>query len=271
VIVQSSLYRSNGHGGGPLAGDVTKVYVLTTGTGLCRSDWPQFQRDARRTGAWRGGHDAWIPFSCPAAFVRRSTRDFLGRSPDATGTTYWTSRLHKGTGADRDPLVHRIQRVRSGGLAGGARLPGRARHLPAHRRGGDRRRRRRHRQGATAAEIADGFAADPGLDQHRRAVRRRGVPQRLQARPSTAELPRRGGAPGSGHDPRRSSRAATPNRPPARLAWRRGDRGDGVPRDAGPLARPGGWSYWVPRPGPPAPTHSSPASSAPSEYARRVL
>ena len=97
VIVQSSLYRSNGHGGGPLAGDVTKVYVLTTGKGLCRSDWPQFHRDARRTGVWRGGHDAWIPFTCPAQFVAQQYDDFLGRSPDANGVTYWTSRLHNGT------------------------------------------------------------------------------------------------------------------------------------------------------------------------------
>ncbi len=97
VIVQSSVYRSNGHGGNPRAGDVTKVYVLTTGHGLCRSDWPQFHRDAGRTGVWRGGHDAWIPFNCPASFVRQQYRDFLDRTPDAAGTTYWTSRLHKGT------------------------------------------------------------------------------------------------------------------------------------------------------------------------------
>jgi hypothetical protein len=97
TIVQSSLYRSGGHGGGPLPGDVTKVYVLSTGTGLCRADWPQFRRDARRTGAWRGAHDAWIPFTCPAAFVRQQYLDFLDRTPDASGTAYWTSRMHAGT------------------------------------------------------------------------------------------------------------------------------------------------------------------------------
>jgi hypothetical protein len=96
VIAQSSVFRSNGHGGNPTAGDVTKVYLLTTGRGLCRNDWPQFHRDAERTGIWKGGHDAWIPFDCPASFVRQQYSDFLSRTPDAAGTTYWTSRLHKG-------------------------------------------------------------------------------------------------------------------------------------------------------------------------------
>jgi hypothetical protein len=96
VLVQSSIYRSNGHGGGPAAGDVTKVYVLTTGTGLCRSDWPQFHRDAARTGIYRAAHLAWTPFDCPADFVAQQYADFLKRRPDASGTTYWTSRLHKG-------------------------------------------------------------------------------------------------------------------------------------------------------------------------------
>ncbi len=97
TIVQSSTYRSNGHGGGLLAGDVTKVYVFTTGQGLCRADWPQFHRDARRTGTYKAVHDSWIPFDCPAAFVQRQYQDFLGRTPDESGTAYWTSRLHNGT------------------------------------------------------------------------------------------------------------------------------------------------------------------------------
>ena len=97
LIVHNSLFRSNGHGGNPAAGDVTKTYVLTTGQRLCRNDWPQFHRDAVHTGTWRGAHDAWIPFDCPADFVAQQYLDFLNRIPDAPGTTYWTSRLHKGT------------------------------------------------------------------------------------------------------------------------------------------------------------------------------
>jgi hypothetical protein len=94
LIVQSSLYRSNGHGGGPAAGDVTKVYVLTTGKGLCRADWPAFHRDPARTGIFRATYLNWAPFDCPAAFVAQQYADFLKRSPDASGSAYWTSRLH---------------------------------------------------------------------------------------------------------------------------------------------------------------------------------
>ena len=97
VIAQSTVYRVNGHGGGMAAGDLTRVYLLTTGKGLCRADWPQFHRDAKRSGRYQAEHDAWIPFTCPASFVRQQYDDFLGRAPDASGTTFWTSRLHNGT------------------------------------------------------------------------------------------------------------------------------------------------------------------------------
>lgn len=97
TIIQSSIYRVNGHSGGALAGDVTKVYMFTTGRSLCRADWPQFHRDARRSGHYRSAHDAWTPFDCPADFVRQQYDDFLGRSADTSGTTYWTSRLHNAT------------------------------------------------------------------------------------------------------------------------------------------------------------------------------
>jgi len=97
VIVQQSIYRVNGHGGNPAAGDISKVYVLTTNKGLCRNDWPQFHANAARTGVFSASYNQWAPFTCPADFVRQQYQDFLNRTPDAAGTTYWTSRLHKGT------------------------------------------------------------------------------------------------------------------------------------------------------------------------------
>lgn len=97
VIVVPTVFRTSGSDWFGTSGDVTKVYLLTTGVGLCRNDWPQFHRDGRRSGVWKGGHDAWIPFDCPAAFVQQQYRDFLNRAPDSAGTTYWTSRLHAGT------------------------------------------------------------------------------------------------------------------------------------------------------------------------------
>ncbi|MCU1358112.1 MAG: repeat-containing protein [Acidimicrobiales bacterium] len=97
VIAQSTVYRVNGHGGVMAPGDLTRVYLFATGNSLCRADWPQFHRDARRSGRYQPEHDAWIPFNCPASFVRQQYTDFLGRSADVAGTTFWTSRLHNGT------------------------------------------------------------------------------------------------------------------------------------------------------------------------------
>jgi hypothetical protein len=189
IIVQSSLYRSNGHGGGPLAGDVTKVYVLTTGTGLCRADWPQFHRDARRTGTWRGAHDSWIPFDCPAAFVRQQYEDFLGRTPDASGTTYWTSRLHNGTSGsglirsfigsnEFGRVVSPV--VRSYLAVHGTFPPTKAivdEGVAAYR------------QGETAAELADAYAADPDVDALTDAQFVTAVYRNVYKRdPSSAEL-----------------------------------------------------------------------------------
>ena len=160
VIVHNSVYRSNGHGGNPAAGDVTKTYVLTTGRGLCRNDWPQFHRDAARTGSWRGGHDAWIPFDCPDSFVRQQYQDFLNRTPDASGTTYWTSRLHKGTtgssvirsfigsnefGKVVSPVVRSYLSIHGTYPPTAATITDGVAAL---------------RQGQTAAQIADGFARD---------------------------------------------------------------------------------------------------------------
>lgn len=165
IIVQSSVYRSNGHGGGPAAGDVTKTYVLTTGRGLCRADWPQFHRDARRTGTWRGAHDAWLPFDCPASFVRQQYADFLGRAPDDAGVSYWTTRLHTGTtgssvirsfiGSDEfGRVVSPV--VRSYLAVHGTFPPTKAlvdRGVGAYR------------QGETAADLADTYASDPAIYQ----------------------------------------------------------------------------------------------------------
>jgi hypothetical protein len=165
TIVQASVYRSNGHGGTPIAGDATKVFVLTTGKGLCRNDWPQFHRDPARTGIWRGGHDSWLPFTCPTDFVRQQYLDFLGRTPDATGTTYWTSRIHKGaTGSsvirsfigsnEFGTVVSPV--VRSYLATHGTYPPTAATVTDAVAR---------LRRGASAASIADTFAADPQIAQ----------------------------------------------------------------------------------------------------------
>lgn len=97
VIAQNTVYRTGDHSGAARAGDVTRTYLFTTGNSLCRADWPQFHRDAARSGRYQAEQDAWIPFTCPASFVRQQYADFLGRSPDASGTTFWTSRLHNGT------------------------------------------------------------------------------------------------------------------------------------------------------------------------------
>jgi len=163
IIAQNTVFRSNGHGGNPVAGDVTKTYVLTTGHGLCRNDWPQFHRDAGRTGVWRGGHDAWIPFDCPATFVRQQYEDFLNRTPDATGTTYWTSRLHKGTtgssvirsfigsnefGKVVSPVVRSYLSIHGTYPPTAATITDGVAAL---------------RRGATPAQIADQFAQDPKI------------------------------------------------------------------------------------------------------------
>ncbi|MEZ5140032.1 MAG: hypothetical protein R2711_15075 [Acidimicrobiales bacterium] len=87
------MYRSNGHGGGVLAGDVTKTYVLTTDHGLPQRLAPVPPQ--RRTGTWRRPR-SWIPFDCPADFIRQQVRT-SSAAPDASSTTYWTSRLHNGT------------------------------------------------------------------------------------------------------------------------------------------------------------------------------
>ncbi len=96
VIAQASILRAGTHGGGVIAGDITRTYLFTTNTGLCRADWPTFKRDARRTGRYSAQHDAWTPFSCPADFVAQQYDDFLGRPLDTAGSAYWTGRLHSG-------------------------------------------------------------------------------------------------------------------------------------------------------------------------------
>jgi hypothetical protein len=163
LVVQSSLFRSNGHGGVPAAGDVTKVFVLTTGHSLCRNDWPQFHRDAARSGVWQPGHDAWIPFACPADFVRRQYRDFLGRSPDPSGTSYWTSRMHQGTSGSAlirsflasnefgnavSPVVRSYLAVHGTFPPTAATVTDAVADL---------------RQGTSPAKIADTFASDPAI------------------------------------------------------------------------------------------------------------
>jgi hypothetical protein len=163
VIVQQSIFRVNGHGGNPAAGDISKVYVFTTNKGLCRNDWPQFHGNAARTGVPNTTHGQWIPFTCPADFVRQQYRDFLNRTPDAAGTTYWTSRLHKGTtgsslirsfiasnefGKVVSPVVRSYLAIHGTYPPTAATVTDAVAQL---------------RQGTTPAQIADQFARDPEI------------------------------------------------------------------------------------------------------------
>jgi hypothetical protein len=153
----------NGHGGNPAAGDISKVYVFTTNKGLCRNDWPQFHGNAARTGVPNTTHGQWIPFTCPADFVRQQYRDFLNRTPDAAGTTYWTSRLHKGTtgsslirsfiasnefGKVVSPVVRSYLAIHGTYPPTAATVTDAVAQL---------------RQGTTPAQIADQFARDPEI------------------------------------------------------------------------------------------------------------
>jgi len=162
VIVQSSLYRS-GHGGNAAAGDPTKVFVLSTHKGLCRNDWPAFHRDARRTGVYAGSYGNWAPFDCPAQFVTQQYQDFLNRRPDAAGTTYWTSRLHNGTSGSSVIRSFIGSSEFAGSVAPVVRsfLATHGTHPPDAATVTDAVAA--FRQGETAAEIADTFAADPDI------------------------------------------------------------------------------------------------------------
>lgn len=271
IIVQSSLYRSDGHGGGPLAGDVTKVYVLTTGTGLCRADWPQFRRDARRTGTWRGGHDGWIPFECPAAFVRQQYQDILGRQPDAAGTSYWTSRLHVGTAGSTvirsligsNEFGRVVSPIVRGYLAIHGTFPPDAalvRHAVAA-----------YRQGTTAGAITQGFADAPAIEDLSDRAFVTAVYRNVYRRsPSTSELNADVALLGSGET--RGNLASSHAESTSGTAKLAGEVTVAMVY-LGMLGRspdPSGWSFWVPR----ARTSSTDSLvtgfQRSSEYARRV-
>jgi hypothetical protein len=85
LIAQASFFQQ-----------ATRVDVFTTNRRLCRADWPTFRHDSARTGRDRRIPGATTPFSCPADFLDRQYRDFLGRGIDAGGTTYWGQRLAQG-------------------------------------------------------------------------------------------------------------------------------------------------------------------------------
>jgi hypothetical protein len=271
VIVQSSIYRRDGHGGGAIAGDLTKVYVLTTGTGLCRADWPHFQRDARRSGLWRGGHDGWIPFSCPATFVRQQYQDFLGRQPDPTGTTYWTSRLHTGTSGatvirsfiGSNEFGRVVSPVMRGYLAVHGTYPPTAAVV--------RDAVAAYRQGATAAEITEGFTTTGAAASRTDAQFVDAVFRHVYKRPATSseiatEVGRLAsgttrGALASGHAESSIGSARLSAEVTVAMVY------------LGMLGRspdPSGWGFWVPR----ARTSSTDALvtgfQRSSEYARRV-
>ncbi len=191
VIAQASIYRSGTHGGGPATGDLTRIDLLVTGTGLCRSDWPTFHHDARRSGAAVATHDGWYPFLCPATFVSRQYRDFLGRTLDASGSAYWTGRLLAGTtgsqvirsvmgsnefGGVVAPVVRASLGVRGTYPASADEVQAQAAAL---------------RQGATAAEVADAFADDPKITALDDAAFVRSVFDHLYGRaPTATELAR---------------------------------------------------------------------------------
>ncbi|MFN8019397.1 MAG: FG-GAP-like repeat-containing protein [Acidimicrobiales bacterium] len=248
TIVQASLYRANGHGGSAAAGDITKVYVLTTGHGLCRADWPQFHRDAARTGRWRGAHDAWIPFACPASFVRQQYADFLGRTPDQSGTTYWTSRMHAGmTGST---VIRQFMASKEFGNTVGpvvrTYLTVHGTYPPTSKVVTDAVAALR--QGASAATVADGFASDTSVKAMDDTTFITAIYQHAYKRsPSYVEVADAKAALGSG---------ATRGQLAATLS----ESSTGTTRLApevnvamaylGMLGRApdaGGWSYWVPK------------------------
>jgi hypothetical protein len=95
--------------------------------------------------------------------VRQQYQDFLNRTPDATGTTYWTSRLHKGTtgssvirsfigsnefGKVVSPVVRSYLSIHGTYPPTAATITDGVAAL---------------RRGQTAAQIADQFAQDPKI------------------------------------------------------------------------------------------------------------
>jgi len=96
LIAQAAIARPQpGYGLRP--GDMTKVFLFSTGGQLCRADWPQFHRDAAHTGRFVAEHLRWTPFACPRDFLARQYADFLGRGSDPSGAAYWSRRLRTGT------------------------------------------------------------------------------------------------------------------------------------------------------------------------------
>lgn len=248
TIAVQAVERTRGSAWYGVAGDRTRVHLLSTGTGLCRSDWPQFHRDGGRTGVWKGGHDAWIPFDCPAAFVRQQYADFLNRTPDGAGTTYWTSRLHKGTtgsavirsflasnefGKVVSPVVRSYLAVR------GTYPPTAATVTDAVGR---------IRQGEKAADIAQTFAEDPAVAGRTDSQFVTAVYQNVYKRlPSPTELADGIAALGAGSTRGQfASLAAEGATGSGRLA----PEVNVAMVYLGMLGRApdsGGWSYWVPK------------------------
>ena len=73
------------------------IDIATTGTPMCSGDWPTFKQDARRQGIARSNRAAsWAPFGCPAEFMAQQYKDFLNRTLDASGSSYWVSQLRGG-------------------------------------------------------------------------------------------------------------------------------------------------------------------------------
>lgn len=162
LIASASIARPQ-PGFGLRVGDVTKVFLFSTGRPLCRADWPQFHRDAEHTGRYRPDHVRWTPFACPRDFVARQYADLLGRPADDAGAAYWTRRLRSTTsgatviraflaskefGAVVAPVLRSYLALfgtypPDPSVVTGAVADGRA--------------------GATAAQVADALATDPAI------------------------------------------------------------------------------------------------------------
>jgi hypothetical protein len=80
MIAQVSGSPAGGRAGELGAGDATRLILLTTGRDLGRADWPQFHRDAARTGRYR----SLVVSKAAKSFVTAAYQDYVGRAPTET-------------------------------------------------------------------------------------------------------------------------------------------------------------------------------------------
>ncbi|HWJ60596.1 MAG TPA: FG-GAP-like repeat-containing protein [Acidimicrobiales bacterium] len=162
LIAQAGIARPQ-VGFGLRPGDLTKVFLFSTGQALCRADWPQFHRDAANTGRYVAEHLRWTPFHCPKDFLTRQYADFLGRPSDPSGAAYWTRRMRSGTSG-----ATVIRSFLGSNEFGGVVAPVLRSYLAIHGTYPPTTAVvtdavARVRAGATAVEIADDMAAAPDV------------------------------------------------------------------------------------------------------------